>query len=136
MIQPTTNKPTPALSQTAVVCCASFAPPQTQSASTAVISGSDTGSYGDLAASSARLYWESFREVGEWFSEATTDTVPVPTGCSVFPKEMPRPSRRWAAARYPDIRHWGEPDRGGHFAAFEQPHLFASELRAFFRLVR
>ncbi|WP_086781650.1 epoxide hydrolase family protein [Crossiella equi] len=88
------------------------------------------------AASSARLYWESFREVGEWFSTATRDTVPVPTGCSVFPKEMPRPSRRWAANRYPDIRHWGEPARGGHFAAFEQPELFVEELRAFFRLVR
>ena len=88
------------------------------------------------ATSSARLYWESFREVGEWFSTATSDTVRVPTGCSIFPKEMPRPSRRWAANRYTDIRHWGEPARGGHFAAFEQPDLFADELRAFFRLVR
>ena len=88
------------------------------------------------ATSSARLYWESFREVGEWFSTATSDTVRVPTGCSIFPKEMPRPSRRWAANRYTDIRHWGEPARGGHFAAFEQPDLFADELRTFFRLVR
>jgi pimeloyl-ACP methyl ester carboxylesterase len=88
------------------------------------------------ATSSARLYWESFREVGEWFSTATSDTVRVPTGCSIFPKEMPRPSRRWAANRYTDIRHWGEPARGGHFAAFEQPHLFVDELRTFFRLVR
>jgi pimeloyl-ACP methyl ester carboxylesterase len=88
------------------------------------------------ATSSARLYWESFREVGEWFSTATRDTVRVPTGCSIFPKEMPRPSRRWAANRYTDIRHWGEPARGGHFAAFEQPQLFAEELRTFFRLVR
>jgi pimeloyl-ACP methyl ester carboxylesterase len=88
------------------------------------------------ATSSARLYWESFREVGEWFSTATRDTVRVPTGCSIFPKEMPRPSRRWAANRYTDIRHWGEPARGGHFAAFEQPHLFVDELRTFFRLVR
>jgi pimeloyl-ACP methyl ester carboxylesterase len=87
-------------------------------------------------ASSARLYWESFREVGEWFSKSTSDTVDVPTGCSVFPKEMPRPSRRWAARRYTDIRHWGELDRGGHFAAFEQPELFADEVRSFFRLVR
>ncbi|WP_370948749.1 epoxide hydrolase family protein [Amycolatopsis sp. cg5] len=88
------------------------------------------------ATSSARLYWESFREVGEWFSRSTTDTVDVPTGCSIFPKEMPRPSRRWAAKRYTDIRHWGEPERGGHFAAFEQPELFVEEVRAFFRLVR
>ncbi|QFZ24311.1 epoxide hydrolase [Saccharothrix syringae] len=88
------------------------------------------------AASSARLYWESFRQVGAWFGEATDDVVAVPTGATVFPKEVPRPSRRWAANRYPDIRHWGEPDRGGHFAAWEQPDLFAAELRAFFRLVR
>ena len=88
------------------------------------------------ATSSARLYWESFRQVGEWFTTATSDTVSVPTGCSVFPKEIPRPSRRWAARRYTDIRHWGEPERGGHFAAFEQPGLFVDELRTFFRLVR
>jgi hypothetical protein len=49
---------------------------------------------------------------------------------------MPRPSRRWAAKRYTDIRHWGEPDKGGHFAAFEQPRLFVEEVRTFFRLVR
>jgi pimeloyl-ACP methyl ester carboxylesterase len=88
------------------------------------------------ATSSARLYWESFREVGEWFSKSTADTVAVPTGCSIFPKEMPRPSRRWAANRYTNIRWWGEPPRGGHFAAWEQPTLFADELRGFFRLVR
>jgi pimeloyl-ACP methyl ester carboxylesterase len=62
--------------------------------------------------------------------------VDVPTGCSVFPAELPRPSRRWAARRYRDIRHWNEPARGGHFAAFEQPELFVEELRAFFGLVR
>lgn len=88
------------------------------------------------AASSARLYWESFREVGEWFSTTTVDTVDVPTGCSVFPKEMPRPSRRWASTRYTDIRYWGEPGRGGHFAAREQHRVFVEELRGFFRLVR
>lgn len=88
------------------------------------------------ATSSARLYWESFREVSEWFSSSTVDTVAVPTGCSIFPKEMPRPSRRWAAKRYTDIRHWGEPARGGHFAAFEQPELFVKEVRTFFALVR
>jgi len=87
-------------------------------------------------ASSARLYWESIRQVQRWFSEATPDTVTVPTGCSIFPKEMPRPSRRWAAKRYTDIRYWNELDRGGHFAAFEQPELFVEEVRSFFRLVR
>jgi pimeloyl-ACP methyl ester carboxylesterase len=87
-------------------------------------------------ASSARLYWESFRQVSEWFNRGGGDQVTVPTGCSIFPKEMPRPSRRWAARRYTDIRHWKELDRGGHFAAFEQPELFVDEVRAFFRLVR
>lgn len=87
-------------------------------------------------ASSARLYWESFRQVSEWFSKSTTDTVPVPAGCSVFPREVPRPSRRWAARRYTDIRYWNEPARGGHFAALEQPELWVAELRNFFRLVR
>jgi epoxide hydrolase len=87
-------------------------------------------------ASAARLYWESFGKVSEWFTQAVTDTVTVPTGCSIFPREVPRPSRRWAAQRYRDIRHWHELDRGGHFAAMEQPELFVQEVREFFRLVR
>jgi pimeloyl-ACP methyl ester carboxylesterase len=87
-------------------------------------------------ASSARLYWESIRKVNEWISGRTTDTVAVPTGCSIFPKELQRPSRRWAEKRFLDIRYWNELDRGGHFAAFEQPKLFVDEVRSFFRLVR
>jgi epoxide hydrolase len=87
-------------------------------------------------ASSVRLYWESFKQVAEVFTRSNAEPVRVPTGCSIFPKEVPRPSRRWAERRFPDIRHWHELDRGGHFAAFEQPELFVDELRAFFRLVR
>jgi pimeloyl-ACP methyl ester carboxylesterase len=87
-------------------------------------------------ASSARLYWESIRKVNRWISGPVTDTVAVPTGCSIFPKELQRPSRRWAARRFRDIRWWNELDKGGHFAAFEQPELFVNEVRAFFRLVR
>jgi pimeloyl-ACP methyl ester carboxylesterase len=87
-------------------------------------------------ASSARLYWESIRQVNEWISGPTTDTITVPTGCSIFPKELQRPSRRWAEKRFLDIRYWSEPNRGGHFAAFEHPKLFVEEVRAFFRLVR
>jgi epoxide hydrolase len=87
-------------------------------------------------ASSARLYWESIRQVNEWIGGAVTDSVDVPTGCSIFPKEIQRPSRRWAAKRFVDIRHWNELDRGGHFAAFEQPDLFVDEVRAFFRQLR
>jgi pimeloyl-ACP methyl ester carboxylesterase len=87
-------------------------------------------------ASSARLYWESIRKVDEWISGTAKDTVSVPIGCSIFPKEIQRPSRRWAEKRFLDIRYWNEPERGGHFAAFEQPELFVSEVRAFFQLVR
>jgi pimeloyl-ACP methyl ester carboxylesterase len=87
-------------------------------------------------ASSARLYWESIRKVNEWISGTATDTVDVPTGCSIFAKELQRPSRRWAEKRFLDIRYWNEPPRGGHFAAFEQPELFVEEVRSFFRLVR
>ena len=82
-------------------------------------------------ASAARLYWESFAEIQARFRDpAVTETIDVPVGCSIFPRENPRPSRRWAQRRFPDIRHWNEPPRGGHFAAFEQPELFVAEVRA------
>ena len=87
-------------------------------------------------ASAARLYWESIRKINEQISGAGGDKIRVPAGCSVFPKELQRPSRRWAERRFTDIRYWSEPGRGGHFAAFEQPALFVQEIRAFFRLVR
>ncbi|HZQ58000.1 MAG TPA: epoxide hydrolase [Acidimicrobiales bacterium] len=80
-------------------------------------------------ASSARLYWESFREVPH-------DTVSVPTGCSIFPGEIFRPSRRWLEQRFTDLRYYHQPDRGGHFAAFEQPELFVDEVRRCFRAIR
>jgi len=80
-------------------------------------------------ASSARLYWESF-------TDFDFGPVNVPTGCSVFPKEILRTSRRWAEKRFSDLRHWNELDRGGHFPAFEQPELFVNEVRSFFRTVR
>ncbi len=83
-------------------------------------------------ASSARLYWESFGQVSELISGSTVDTITVPTGCSVFPKELQRPSRRWAEKRFTDIRYWNEPEKGGHFAAFEQPELFVHEVRSCF----
>jgi pimeloyl-ACP methyl ester carboxylesterase len=81
-------------------------------------------------ASSTRLYWESIAEVSEWFTTVTDDRITVPTAGSVFPREVPRPSRRWAARRFTNIVHWGRPERGGHFAAWEQPDLFVAEARA------
>ncbi|MEV6071173.1 epoxide hydrolase family protein [Nocardia sp. NPDC052001] len=80
--------------------------------------------------SSTRLYWESIAEVSRWFTAAVDDVIDVPTGCAVYPREAPRPSRRWAARRFTNIVHWIEPMRGGHFAAWEQPELFADDLRA------
>ncbi|MDX6391196.1 MAG: epoxide hydrolase [Streptosporangiaceae bacterium] len=87
-------------------------------------------------ASSARLYWESIAQVTDWFTTATSDTITVPTGCSIFPKEVPRPSRRQAERRFANIVHWNELDRGGHFAAWEQPGLFIDEVRAVARSCR
>jgi len=81
------------------------------------------------AASSARLYWESFRA-----SHAAP--VAVPTGISIYPREIIRPSRRWCEQRYTDIRWYDELDHGGHFAAFEQPDSFVDQVRGFFRTVR
>jgi pimeloyl-ACP methyl ester carboxylesterase len=80
-------------------------------------------------ASAARLYWENY-------SRRRFPPIEIPSGCSIFPKEVFGSSRRWAATRFRDLRYWNELDRGGHFAAFEQPELFVDELRAFFRLVR
>ena len=62
--------------------------------------------------------------------------MPVPTGVAAFPKEILPATRQWAARRYPNIIHWTDMPRGGHFAAFEQPELFVDDVRAFFRLVR
>jgi epoxide hydrolase len=80
-------------------------------------------------ASSARLYWESF-------AKPILGPVPGPVGCSIFPKEIFRPSRRWAERQFPDLRYWNELDKGGHFAAFEQPATFVDEVRAAFRPLR
>lgn len=80
-------------------------------------------------ASSARLYWESF-------TSRRIDPVPAPAACSIFPAEIYRPSRRWAAPQFPDLRYWNEPDQGGHFAAFERPEIFVTEVRAAFRHFR
>ncbi len=81
-------------------------------------------------ASSARLYWESF-------SGPPVDKVPVPVGCSIFPKEIFRSSKRWAEKHYGDnLVYWTTLEKGGHFAAFEQPEIFVDEVRAAFRHAR
>jgi pimeloyl-ACP methyl ester carboxylesterase len=80
--------------------------------------------------SSARLYWES---IASAFIPRLLD---FPVGLSIFPREIARPSRRWADQFYTNIIHWNEVERGGHFAAFEQPDLFVNEVRTCFRSVR
>ncbi len=83
-------------------------------------------------ASSGRLYWESFNQA---FSAGQDNTVKLPSGCSIFPKEIVPAPRSWAEKRYKNIVYWNELDKGGHFAAFEQPELFIRELRNCFRLM-
>lgn len=81
------------------------------------------------AASAARLYWESLA-----FFKTTPLALPV--GVTIYPKEFSRPSRRWAERHFANIIHWSEAGKGGHFAAFEQPALFVTELRNCFRKIR
>ena len=82
--------------------------------------------------SSARLYWE--HQHADLRGEAP-QYVGVPTGVARYPKEMLRFPRSWVERRY-NVTHWADMPRGGHFAAMEQPELFADDLRSFFRTVR
>ena len=81
------------------------------------------------ATSSARLYWESF-------GSFAPREIRLPTGVSIFPKEIMRPTRQWAEATMHNIIHWRELDKGGHFAAWEQPDLYVEEIRACFAKMR
>ena len=83
----------------------------------------------DAAASSARLYWESF-------GKGNFDPIAMPVGCSIFPKEIFRTSERWAKHRFSNLIHFEVLDKGGHFAAFEQPGVFVDQVRRCFRHLR
>ena len=83
----------------------------------------------DAGASSARIYWESMGKTG-------VDPVSVPTSISLFPKEIFKTSERWARKRFVDLRHFNVLDKGGHFAAFERPQQFVTEVRGAFRELR
>ena len=83
----------------------------------------------NCAASSARLYWESMRK-------PNFEPIHIPVGCSIFPREIFRCSRRWAEKRYSNLIHWNELESGGHFAAIEQPEIFMQEVRDCFRQLR
>jgi hypothetical protein len=82
------------------------------------------------AASSARIYWENR---GASFSGGK---VTLPVAASVFPREIFRAPKNWAQQTYSNLIHWNELDRGGHFAAFEEPDLFVQELRTAFTSLR
>lgn len=83
----------------------------------------------NCAGSSARLYWESFHTT-------SFEPIDLPVGCSLFPREILRTSRRWAEKRFRQLIYWNEPAQGGHFAALEQPGIFVEELRRCFRSLR
>jgi epoxide hydrolase len=88
----------------------------------------------NAAASSARLYWEDRQNNA--MSAGPMAPNPVPAGFSVFPAEAVQASRRWIERRFETVLHYAQLDRGGHFAALEQPGLLTEEIRTTFRPVR
>jgi pimeloyl-ACP methyl ester carboxylesterase len=88
-------------------------------------------------ASAARSYWEDGRAMAQArASGQTPPPVPVPVGFTTFPGELFRAPRSWVDNSYPNVTYFNEADRGGHFAAWEEPQLFSEEVRAAFRSLR
>ncbi len=86
----------------------------------------------NTAISGARLYWENWGKLGFFNAKG----VVIPVAVSVFPDELYPAPRSWTERAYPKLIHYNKLDKGGHFAAWEQPELFVSELRAGFRSLR
>jgi pimeloyl-ACP methyl ester carboxylesterase len=86
-------------------------------------------------ASAARSYWESARAQALAAGQAPPQ-VTIPVGFTTFPDEIFRAPRSWVELAYPTLTYFNEADKGGHFAAWEQPELFATEIRAAFRPLR
>jgi pimeloyl-ACP methyl ester carboxylesterase len=86
-------------------------------------------------ASAARAYWERGRAQAQASGQAPPP-VAVPVGFTTFPGEIVRAPRTWAEAAYPNLVYFNEVERGGHFAAWEEPELFSAEVRAAFRSLR
>jgi pimeloyl-ACP methyl ester carboxylesterase len=86
-------------------------------------------------ASAARSYWEEGQENDRAGGQAPTP-VSIPVGFTTFPGEIWRTPRSWVEKAYPNVVYFNEVDKGGHFAAWEEPELFATEVRAAFRPVR
>jgi pimeloyl-ACP methyl ester carboxylesterase len=87
-------------------------------------------------ASAARSYWEAYGADAPTAGSKPLPAPRIPVGFSTFPGEIWRTPRSWAEAAYPTLSYFGEAERGGHFAAWEEPELFAAELRAAFRSLR
>jgi pimeloyl-ACP methyl ester carboxylesterase len=85
--------------------------------------------------SAARMYWESGRAAAAAAGQKVPE-VSLPVAFTVFPGEIFQAPRRWAEQVYPNLIYFNEADRGGHFAAWEEPELFSEELRAGFRSLR
>ena len=89
----------------------------------------------DTAASASRFYWENNNNNFSAAAQKTAD-IKVPVAVTVFPGEIYRAPKSWTEQAYPSLYYFHEVDKGGHFAAWEQPQLFAEELRAAFRPLR
>ncbi|HEU4331467.1 MAG TPA: epoxide hydrolase, partial [Lapillicoccus sp.] len=88
-------------------------------------------------ASAARWYWEFGRFLAAaGASGQAPPPVAVPVGFTTFPGEIWAAPRSWVETAYPGLAYFSEAERGGHFAAWEEPELFATEIRAAFRPLR
>jgi pimeloyl-ACP methyl ester carboxylesterase len=90
----------------------------------------------NTAASSARLYWETSGQSVLLATAQKTSEISLPVAITVFPEEVYRAPETWARRAYRNLIYFNEVDKGGHFAAWEQPELFAAELRAAFKSLR
>ena len=90
----------------------------------------------NTAASSARIYWENRRLNLLSAGDMKSAEIAVPVAISVFLEDVLRPQEGWARAAFPSLIYFNEVERGAHFAAWEQPALFAEELRAAFKTLR
>jgi pimeloyl-ACP methyl ester carboxylesterase len=88
------------------------------------------------ATSSARLYWENGGRGILSAAAQKTAEISLPVAITVFPDDVYRPPETWARRAYRNLIYFHEVDKGGHFAAWEQPELFAAELRAAFKSLR
>ena len=88
------------------------------------------------ATSSARLYWETSGQSVLLAAAQKTAEIALPVAITVFPQEVYRAPETWARRAYRNLTYFNEVDKGGHFAAWEEPELFSAELRAAFRPLR